>query len=95
MNKTELVKELARLMDFSQTKATDVIDAIFDGESGLIVSQLKQGDKVVIPGFGSFYKRKRDAHEARNPSTGKPTSVPDKNIPVFKPGKNLKQTCQD
>lgn len=94
MNKTELVKELAKQTDLSQAKAADVVDALFDAEKGLIASQLKAGDKLVIPGFGSFFSRKREARTARNPATGKTIEVPSKNYPVFKPGKTLKDICE-
>ena len=94
MNKTELVKELAKKEDISQAKASDIVDTIFNAETGLIVAQLKAGEKVVIPGFGSFLNRKREAREARNPSTGATIPVPAKNYPVFKPGKTLKDSCE-
>ena len=63
VNKTELVKELAKSTDLSQAKAADVVDALFDAEKGLIANQLKNGDKLVIPGFGSFFARKREERE--------------------------------
>ncbi len=94
MNKTELVKELAKHTDLSQAKAAEVVDALFDAEKGLIANQLKSGDKLVIPGFGSFFARKREEREARNPATGKTIKVPAKNYPVFKPGKTLKESCE-
>ncbi len=94
MNKTELVKELAKHTDLSQSKAADVVDALFDAEKGLIASQLKSGEKLVIPGFGSFFSRKREARQARNPATGKTIEIGAKNYPVFKPGKTLKDTCE-
>ncbi len=96
MNKTELVKELAKQTELSQAKAAEVIDAIFDAEKGLIAAQLtSDGGKLVIPGFGSFTCRKREAREARNPATGKTIKVPAKNYPVFKAGKTLKDTCEN
>ena len=93
MNKSELVKELAKQVDISQVKSGEIVDAIFDAESGLIASQIKGGDKLVLPGFGSFVSRKREAREGRNPSTGETIKVPAKTYPVFKPGKTLKETC--
>ena len=50
MNKTELVKELAKHTDLSQAKAAEVVDALFDAEKGLIANLLKGADKLVIPG---------------------------------------------
>lgn len=94
MNKTELVKELAKRTEISQAKASDVIDALFDANSGVIAAELGGGGKVVIPGFGSFFARKRAAREARNPATGKTIQVAEKQYPVFKPGKTLKDRCE-
>ncbi|MCA9791771.1 MAG: HU family DNA-binding protein [Candidatus Eremiobacteraeota bacterium] len=94
MTKTELVKELAERTDLSQTKASEVVDAIFDATGGIIASQLGKGDKVVVPGFGSFLSRHRKAREARNPATGKKVKVKAKNYPVFKAGKTLKDKVE-
>jgi DNA-binding protein HU-beta len=94
VNKTELVKELAKQTDLSQAKAAQVVDALFDAQRGLIANHLKGGDKLVIPGFGSFFSRKREEREARNPATGKTIKVAAKNYPVFKPGKTLKDTVE-
>ncbi len=94
MTKTELVKELAERTDLSQTKASEVVDAIFDAAKGIIAEQLGKGDKVVVPGFGSFLARHRSEREARNPATGKKVTVPAKSYPVFKAGKTLKDTVE-
>lgn len=94
MNKTELVRELARSADLSQANAAKIVDALFDAEAGVIAKALKSGGKVVIPGFGSFFSRQRAAREARNPASGATIQVPAKNYPVFKPGKTLKDTCE-
>lgn len=94
MNKTELVKELAKRTEISQAKASDVIDALFDATSGVIAAELGGGGKVVIPGFGSFFARQRAAREARNPATGATIKVAEKQYPVFKPGKTLKDRCE-
>lgn len=95
VNKTELVKELAKRTEISQAKASDVIDALFDATNGVIATELRgEGGKVVIPGFGSFFARKRAAREARNPATGKTIQVAEKQYPVFKPGKTLKDSTE-
>lgn len=94
MNKTELVKEVAKKAEISQVKAQEIVDAIFDAETGFIAAELKAGGKLVIPGFGSFISRERQAREARNPSTGATIKVPAKKLPVFKAGKTLKDTVE-
>jgi len=54
-------------------------------------NQLAQGDKVEIRGFGSFNVLKRSARQARNPKTGETISVPQKHVPHFKPGTELRK----
>ena len=52
---------------------------------------LIQGDdKIELRGFGSFRVRRRRSRQGRNPKTGDRVDVPEKRIPYFKPGKELK-----
>ncbi|MBI3928261.1 MAG: HU family DNA-binding protein [Armatimonadetes bacterium] len=90
MTKTELVRQLAQRTDLAQSKASEVVDALFGATEGIIAQTLRKDGKVVIPGFGSFFRRVRKARTARNPATGAPVNVSEKNYPVFKPGKTLK-----
>ena len=57
MNKQDLVASLATQLDLSKREAGDAVDAVFDS----IARAVAKGDKVSIPGFGSFEKRKRAA----------------------------------
>jgi DNA-binding protein HU-beta len=41
-------------------------------------------------GFGTFGARKRKARNGRNPQTGAKIKIKAKTVPVFKPGKALK-----
>ena len=56
-----------------------------------IANQMAQGDGVEIRGFGSFSVQKRSARLARNPKTGEPVQVPEKHIPHFRPGTELRK----
>ncbi len=49
----------------------------------------KQGVKVVFGNLGKLSAAKRDAREARNPSTGAIIQVPAKTVVKFKPAKAL------
>ena len=51
---------------------------------------LSKGGRVEIRGFGSFSLNHRPARLGRNPKTGEKVNVPDKFVPHFKPGKELK-----
>ncbi|HDH16892.1 MAG TPA: integration host factor subunit beta, partial [Gammaproteobacteria bacterium] len=46
---------------------------------------------IEVRGFGSFTLHHRRARVGRNPKTGNSVTVPDKHVPHFKPGKELRQ----
>ena len=55
-----------------------------------ITQTLEKGARVELRGFGTFSTRKRDARTGRNPRTGEPVHVPEKHVPFFRAGKELK-----
>ncbi len=52
---------------------------------------LSSGERIEVRGFGSFTLHHRRARVGRNPKTGNSVTVPDKHVPHFKPGKELRQ----
>ncbi len=56
MNKTEMAMKLAKKTGVSQGKAAEIIDTMFSAHprKGLIATALDAGEKVTIPGFGTF-----------------------------------------
>jgi len=87
MNKSELVSKVADKAQVSKKDTEKVVNAVFES----ISSALDEGDKVQIIGFGTFEVRSRKEREGRNPSTGEVIKIPATNVPVFKPGKALKE----
>jgi DNA-binding protein HU-beta len=85
MTKQDLVNEVANL-GLTKKQAAIAVNAVFD----TIKDALAAGDKVGLVGFGSFSVKKRAAREGRNPRTGRPLKIPAKKVPVFKPGKGLR-----
>ena len=83
MNKTELIAEVAKKCAMSKKDAEKAVSATFD----TIAEVLCAGDKVQLVGFGGFETK---AREARNPKTKEPIEIPATTVPVFKPGKALK-----
>ena len=51
---------------------------------------LASGERIEIRGFGSFSLHYRPSRVGRNPKTGEPVSLPEKYVPHFKPGKELR-----
>lgn len=86
MTKAELVEEVSRVADLTKKHSETVVDTVFQS----IVDALQRGDKIELRGFGSFRLRQRQSRKGRNPKTGDKVDVPPKQIPYFKPGKELK-----
>ena len=86
MNKAELINAVAASADCSKKDAEAIITAALD----TITAALKEGDKVQLVGFGSFEVKKRAARIGRNPKTKESITIPASKVPMFKPGKALK-----
>ena len=87
MNRAELTEELAQKLGTSIAESDKIVVTMLDS----IVRTLQSGGKVEIRGFGTFATRQREPRVARNPKTGAPVEVPAKNVPFFKPGKELQK----
>ena len=88
MTKTDLIEKVSLKTTGLTKKQTEIIvNMLFDS----IKEALATGDKIEIRGFGSFRIRNRRNREGRNPKTGETVSVPQKRIPFFKAGKELKE----
>ena len=77
----------------------DILLQAFDGKDcdlcvrailEYMVSSLAAGKRIEIRGFGSFAVNLRPARVGRNPKTGDSVLVPEKKVPHFKCGKDLK-----
>lgn len=87
MNKSDLVDRVATSTTEGKAKVAGILDALLDAVTGA----LAEGDKVTLPGFGTFQVRGRQARTGRNPRTGEAVKIAATTVPVFKPGSSLKQ----
>ncbi len=55
-----------------------------------IADALARGERVELRGFGAFSVRQRQSRTGRNPRTGESVHVPEKSVPFFKAGKDLR-----
>mgnify|MGYP000819439465 CR=1 FL=1 len=90
MNKTELIAAVAEKTGMSKKDTEAVIAATL----GTITAALHEEEKVQLMGFGSFEVKKRAARVGRNPRTGESMTYPACKVPVFKPGKALKDAIR-
>src|SRR5258708_3913129 len=86
MNKSDLVDAVAAATSEGKTKVAGLLESVLSIVSGA----LQKGDKVTLPGFGTFETRKRQARSGRNPRTGAPVKIAATTAPVFKAGATLK-----
>ena len=86
MNKKELIDSIASSTGESKRTVQDVLDATLNTIEGAV----KKGDRVSLPGFGTFERRARSARTARNPRTGEEIKVAATKVPAFKPGATFK-----
>ena len=86
MNKTELVETVAEEADISKSAAARALDAALDA----VTQSLRDGEPVVLVGFGTFLVRERSARTGRNPQTGEPVDIAASKAAAFKPGKALR-----
>ncbi len=89
MTKSELMDNIAaQHPNMTKKQIEFIIKSVFDS----IKQSLQNGEKVEIRGFGSFKIREKSSKVGRNPKTGSKVSVPDKKMPYFKPGKEIKES---
>lgn len=91
MNKSELVDAIASGSGLTKSDASKVLEVFMM----TVTDALKNGDQVVIPGFGSFSTGNRSARTGRNPQTGKTIEIKASRVAKFKAGKNLKEAVQE
>jgi len=88
MIKSELIEKIAgELTHLPEKQVADAINHILD----LMSTALIDGKRIEIRGFGSFSLHKRRARNAHNPKTGAKVITTEKNVPHFKPGKELRE----
>ncbi len=85
-NKTDLAGIIAEKTGYTKKQSTQFIDAFLE----TVGEQLTKGESVLLIGFGTFLARHKDARQGRKPVTGEVIAIPEKTVPVFKPGKALK-----
>jgi DNA-binding protein HU-beta len=86
MNKAELIEHLAAQHTLSKAEAGRVVQTLLDA----IVTTVKKGGAVVIPGFGSFKLHARAARNGVNPATGAKIKIAAAKLPKFTAGTAFK-----
>lgn len=88
MTKSELIERLVqRHTHLSQKDVELAVKSLLEEVSRALAS----GGRIEIRGFGSFSVHHRPARMGRNPKTGESVHIPEKYVPHFKPGKEMRE----
>ena len=86
MTKAELINYISKDCKISKSLAEQVLNAVTHN----VGKCMRKKDKITLTGFGTFYVSRRRARTGRNPQTGAVINIKARNVPRFKPGKQLK-----
>ena len=86
LSKQDVISSVADATGLNKKEAGDAVDAVVN----TIKNALAEGNSVGLIGFGSFEVKTRAARTGRNPQTGAELDIPEKKVPSFKAGKELK-----
>jgi DNA-binding protein HU-beta len=87
MNKKDFLKCLSK----KTGKPLSQLDTILSEMIDCITKIITKGDKLTLPGLGTFSMKKRAARNGRNPQTGKAIKIRAKKVPKFSASKVLKE----
>jgi len=92
MIKSELITRLVEANPhLYQRDVERIVNTIFEE----ITNALADGNRVELRGFGAFSVKHRPKRSGRNPRTGATVNVPEKYVPYFKTGKDLREKLND
>lgn len=85
--KSDLVDYIADNVEgISKKQANEAFESVVEA----IVMHLERGERVQVPGLGSFSLGQRAARTGHNPKTREPIHIPASKTVRFKAGKDLK-----
>ena len=90
MNRHELIDRVALSAELPRPAAARAVDATLEA----IEESLRQGEPVLLTGFGRFHVARYTGRRAVNPRTGEPIEVPTTRVARFTPGLRLKRAVR-
>ena len=90
MNKGELVDAIASESNLSKADAENALNAFINA----VQNTVSAGDKVTLPGFGTFQPALRKARTGMDPRTRQPVQIPERKSAKFSVGSKFKAQVQ-
>lgn len=85
MTKADIVNEIAKSTGVEKVLVQTIVEAFMEN----VRNSLIDNNNVYLRGFGSFIIKKRAQKVARNISKSTTITIPEHNIPAFKPSKSF------
>lgn len=91
MDKEQLINVIAAKTGFTKKNTRIFLEAF----TGTVTDSLSDGDNVKIVGFGNFKIERRNPRVGRDKTTNTKVIIPERIVPVFTPGKALRDKVAD
>ena len=85
MTKADIVNEIAKKTGVEKTQVMTIVEEFMES----VRTSVASNNPVYLRGFGSFIIKKRAQKIARNISKDTAITIPEHNIPAFKPSKSF------
>ncbi len=85
MTKADIVSEIAKTTGVEKLQVQTIVEAFME----TVKDSMAANNNVYLRGFGSFIIKKRAQKVARNISKNTTITIPEHNIPAFKPAKTF------
>ncbi|MBO7188778.1 MAG: integration host factor subunit beta [Tidjanibacter sp.] len=85
MTKADIVNEIAKKTGAEKVLVQQIVEAFMDSVKGSLIKK----EDVYLRGFGSFIIKTRATKVARNISKNTTITIPEHDIPAFKPAKSF------
>ena len=85
MTKSDVVAKMASDARITKAAAERALKSLTNS----IQNSVRRGERIALPGLGSFSTARRKARTGRNPRTGQSIQIPAKTVPKFSAAKEL------
>lgn len=86
MTKADIVEKVYEKIGFSKKEASELVEMVF----ATMKTELVDGEKIKISGFGNFVVRGKKERIGRNPQTGDQITISARRVLTFRPSQVLK-----
>ena len=88
LTKANIVNLLKEQLGLPKKDCLKIVNAYFEE----ISKGLEKGEEIKIPKLGNFVVKHKKSRPGRNPKTGEPHKISDRNVVVFKASKKLRES---